>query len=163
MAVSTKDCISTLNHLIETCKDAEEGFRNAAENVKDSKLQSFFNECARERGQMAADLQIEVTRLGGSPEKTGSVTGAVHRGWMSIKASFTGKDDHSILEEAERGEDSAVNAYQDALGEELPSDLRAIVQQQYHKVQQAHNQVRTLRDSTDKSGNPNYRENLVRQ
>ena len=29
---TTKDYISTLNGLIETCKDGEEGFRNAAVN-----------------------------------------------------------------------------------------------------------------------------------
>lgn len=153
MAVSTRDIASTLNDLVETNKDAEEGFRNAAENVNDSRLSTIFNECSRERAQMASDLQIEVTRIGGKPQKSGSVAGAVHRGWISIKSTFTGKSDHAILEEAERGEDAAVKAYQNALAEELPTDIRSIVQEQYQKVQKSHAEIRSLRDSTDAGRN----------
>ena len=40
----TKEAISTLNSLIETLKDGQEGFRQAAEAVKDSQLKSTFNE-----------------------------------------------------------------------------------------------------------------------
>ena len=153
MAVSTRDMASTLNDLVETNKDAEEGFRNASENVRDSRLRSMFNDYSRERAQMASDLQIEVTRIGGKPQKSGSIAGAVHRGWIGIKSTLTGKSDHAILEEAERGEDAAVKAYQNALAEELPTDIRSIVQDQYQKVQKAHAEIRSLRDSTDPDKN----------
>ena len=56
-----------------------------------------------------------------------------------------------ILEEAERGEDVAVKAYKDALAQDLPSDLQSTVRLQYEQVQQAHNQVRALRDQTSTS------------
>ena len=146
---STKDFISTLNNLIETCKDGEQGFRKAAENVKRSDLQSLFREYASQRSQFASELQMEVTRLGGEAEKSGSVSGTLHRGWIDVKSAVTSKDDHSVLEEAERGEDSAVKNYQDALGQDLPSDLCSIVERQYQHVQQAHNRIRSLRDNTE--------------
>ena len=47
-------------------------------------------------------------RLGGRPEEGGSVSGAVHRGWMNIKDAVAGHDDKAIIAEAERGEDVAV-------------------------------------------------------
>ncbi len=143
---STKDYISTLNDLVETCKDGAEGFQKAAENVKLSDLKTLFNEYAQQRQKFASELQMEISRIGGDPATGGSVAGAVHRGWMDIKGAFTGKDDHTILEEAERGEDVAIRAYQDALGVDLPSDLRSVVDRQYQIVQQAHRNVRSLRD-----------------
>lgn len=146
---STKDYISTLNNLIETCKDGEQGFRKAAEDVKRSDLQTLFNEYASQRSQFASELQMEVTRLGGDAEKSGSVSGALHRGWIDVKSAVSTKDDHSVLEEAERGEDSAVKNYQNALAADLPSDLRSMVERQYQKVQQAHNRIRSLRDNTE--------------
>jgi uncharacterized protein (TIGR02284 family) len=146
---STKDYISTLNNLIETLKDGEEGFHKAAENVKRSDLKTLFNEYSRQRSQFASELQMEVTRLGGDAEKSGSVSGALHRGWIDVKGAVTSKDDHSVLEEGERGEDSAVKNYQTALGEDLPGDLRSIVEQQYQHIQQAHNRIRSLRDNTE--------------
>ena len=39
-----KEIISTINSLIETLKDGQEGFKQAAEAVKDTSLKSLFNE-----------------------------------------------------------------------------------------------------------------------
>jgi uncharacterized protein (TIGR02284 family) len=147
-SASTKDYVSTLNNLIETCKDGEEGYRKAAENVQRTDLQNLFQQFASQRGQFANELQREVTRIGGKPETSGTVGGAMHRGWMDVKGSVSGKDDHSVLEEAERGEDAAVNAYQEALGKDLPSDLRSVVEREYQLIQKAHNQIRSMRDNT---------------
>lgn len=151
---STKDYISTLNNLIETLKDGEQGFRKAAEDVKSSNLRSVFSEYSSQRSQFASELQMEVTRLGGDAEKSGSVAGAMHRGWIDVKSAVTNRDDHNILEEAERGEDVALKSFQKALAEELPSDLRSIVEQQYRHIQQAHDRIRSLRDSTEGTQTP---------
>ena len=42
----------------------------------------------------------------------------------------------------------AVNAYQEALGKDLPSDIRSLVESEYQLVQKAHNQIRSMRDHT---------------
>jgi uncharacterized protein (TIGR02284 family) len=144
----TKDYVSTLNDLIETCKDGEEGFKKAAENVQRTDLKNVFQQFSLQRAQFAAELQQEVARIGGKPETSGSVSAAMHRGWIDVKGSVSGKDDHSVLEEAERGEDMAVNAYQEALGKDLPSDIRSLVESEYQLVQKAHNQIRSMRDHT---------------
>src|SRR5688572_9812141 len=109
------DLVSTLNTLIETCQDGEQGFRAAAENVRDTNVKSVFSEIAHQRHQFAEELKGEVQRLGGQPEQGGSVAGAAHRGWMQIKGALTGQDDPSIISEAERGEDVAVATYRRAL------------------------------------------------
>src|SRR4026209_431556 len=113
--MDSKKITSTLNDLIETCRDGQNGFREATENVKSPDLKAFLNEVPTERAQVVNELQLEVRRLGGEPETTGSAAGALHRAWMDIKGTLAGKDDHTILVECERGEDSAVEAYTDAL------------------------------------------------
>lgn len=138
--------ISVLNNLIETCKDGELGFKTAAEGLKSSVLKTKFLEYSRERGAMARELQNEVSRLGGDPEKSGSMSGSMHRGWLDIKAIVTGNDDHAILAEAERGEDVAKSAYENALKESLSATVQMIVQQHAAKVRSAHDAVRDLRD-----------------
>ncbi len=75
MAIDKDYVISTLNGLIETCKDGQQGFQTAAEAVKDSDLKTLFHSYAQERGRMVAELQAEVRSLGGDPEKSGSVAG----------------------------------------------------------------------------------------
>lgn len=146
----TDQVISTLNELIETCKDGQQGFRTAADLVKDASLKSLFDGYSREREQFVTDLQAEVGRLGQKPERTGSTAGALHRGWINIKSMATGASEASIIAEAERGEDSAVRTYQDALNQNLPSQIRSIVQRQYAAAKAAHDRVRDLEKATSK-------------
>jgi uncharacterized protein (TIGR02284 family) len=147
-----KEIISTVNSLIETLKDGQEGFRQAAEAVKDSELKSLFNEYSSQRSRFAGELQNQARQLGESdPETTSSVAGSMHRTWINLKSAITKGDDHAILAECERGEDSAVNEYKKAMEADLSSPLRETVSRQYSEVKQAHDRVRNLRDSRKKS------------
>src|SRR5688572_20263365 len=148
-AASNDDVISTINGLIETCKDGQDGFKEAAEGVERSDLKSLFYEFSQQRSQFAGELQELVRTLGGDPEKSGSVAAALHRGWINIKSAVTGKDEGAILNECERGEDSAKNAYKSALEEPLPANVIETVQTQYVAVQAAHDRVKALRDATN--------------
>jgi uncharacterized protein (TIGR02284 family) len=143
--------IATLNGLIETCKNGEEGFRTAAEGVSDQGVKVAFAKIARARWQMARELQDEVQGLGGQPETSGSIGGAVHRGWMNIKALVAGQDDQAIIAEAERGEDIAKAAYDSALQEPLPPQVLALVERQAVQVRAAHDQVRAMVKSARRS------------
>jgi uncharacterized protein (TIGR02284 family) len=147
MSTTTHSIASVLNSLIETCKDGQEGFRNAAENVKDADFKSLFSELSMQRQQFVSELQTLVRGLGEGMEETGSVAGALHRGWIDLKASLTSGDEHAILSECERGEDSAVAEYREALEHgDLPANLRAVIRQQFMGVQASHDRVRDLRD-----------------
>ncbi len=144
MAIENDDVISTLNNLIETCKDGQNGFRTAAEEVKNPELVSLFNSYSQQRAGFAAELQNEVRILGEDPEQTGSTAAALHRGWMDIKSTVTGGDEGAIIFECERGEDSAVKAYEDALKSTLPGNIRTTVEAQFTKVKEAHDRIRSL-------------------
>jgi uncharacterized protein (TIGR02284 family) len=144
--------ISTLNSLIETLKDGQEGFRQAAEAVRDSALKSLFGEYSMQRAKFAGELQNEVVRLGeAKPEENSSVAGSLHRAWINLKSAITSQDDHAILAECERGEDSALKEYQKAMEQELASPLRETVSRQYAEVKIAHDRIRNLRDAAKKS------------
>ena len=145
--MDSKKAISTLNDLIETCRDGQNGFKEAAENVKSPDLKTFLNQIALERAQFVNELQLEVRTLGGDPQKSGSATAAMHRGWIDIKGTLTGKDDHSILSECERGEDSAVEAYKDALKVGLPTKILSTVERQFQSIKLVHDRVKQMRDS----------------
>ncbi len=152
MATDNDDVISTLNNLIETCKDGENGFRTAADGVKNAELKTLFNTYSQQRAQFAAELQGEVRRLGGDPEKTGSVAATLHRGWINIKSTVTGEDEGAVIAECERGEDSAVRNYQDAMKETLPANVQSLVQRQFAQIKQAHDRIRDLERAS--SSNP---------
>ena len=145
--MNNDEVVSTLNNLIETCKDGQQGFKSAAEGVEKTQLKTFFYEMDQQRSQFVGELQTLVRGLGGDPETTGSLGGAIHRGWINIKSVVTGKDELAILNEAERGEDVAKNTYKEALEKALPANILAVVQNQYTAVQASHDTVKSLRDT----------------
>lgn len=148
----TKETISTLNSVIETLKDGQEGFRQASEAVSDSQLKSYLSELSLQRSKFAGELQSHIVQMGDSePETTSSTAGALHRAWINMKSAITSRDDHAILSECERGEDSAVSEYKKAMEAELPSPARDIISRQYTDVKAAHDRVKALRDSSEKS------------
>lgn len=142
-----KEVVSTLNDLIETCKDGEQGFKTCAENVENPQIKSKLSQHAGECATGAQELQGIVRSLGGEAETTSSVSGSMHRGWVDIKAAITGKDEVAVLNECERGEDIAVASYRNALDKELPSDIRSVVERQFHGVMRNHDQVKQMRNS----------------
>jgi uncharacterized protein (TIGR02284 family) len=136
-----------LNGLIETSKDGQYGFQSAAETVKNADFKSLFTELSAQRQLFVDELQALVRELGEEVEKAGSLAGTLHRGWIDIKAALSSGDEHAVLAECERGEDSAVSAYREALEQnELPQKFREVIERQYVGVKTAHDRVRDLRD-----------------
>lgn len=146
-APANDEVISTLNGLIETCRDGQEGFKQAAEGVERSDLKTLFYEFSQQRASFVGELQDVVRTLGGDPENSGSFAGALHRGWLNIKSAVSGRDEGVVLDECERGEDSAKSAYKNALETSLPAYVAQVVQDQYTAILSAHDRVKALRDA----------------
>lgn len=141
--------ITVLNNLIETLKDGQEGFKQAAENVSDPKLKSLFHDYSNQRSRFATALQAEARQHGETkPETSSSATGALHRGWINLKSAITGRNEHAILAECERGEDSAVEEYKKALDDGLSPSAEELVSRQFAEIKAAHDRIRGLRDAT---------------
>src|SRR6187551_1888435 len=138
-----------IDNLIETLKDGQEGFKQAAEAVNDPKLKSLFLDYSQQRSRFAAELQSEARRHGETePETSSSATGAMHRGWINLKSAITGGDEHAILAECERGEDSAVAEYKKALADGLSPSAQEVVSRQFAEIKAAHDRIKSLRDAT---------------
>jgi uncharacterized protein (TIGR02284 family) len=143
---------TVMDNLVETLRDGQEGFKRAAETVKDPQLKSLFDEYSRQRGRFLVELRSQAQ----SPEEReskarGSATGALHRGRINLKSAVTRGDDHAILAECERGEDSAVAEFRKALDNGLSAPVQEIVSHQYAEIKQAHDRVKHLRDASKKS------------
>jgi uncharacterized protein (TIGR02284 family) len=135
---------STLERLIRTCIDGQKGFESAAENVSDLNLKRLFESYAQQRTEFAAELQQELRRIGEEPTDTGHASAALHRGVMEVKAAVSGGNEGAVISECERGEDLAVEAYESALRASLPDELRSLVERQFLRIKEAHDQIRSL-------------------
>jgi uncharacterized protein (TIGR02284 family) len=140
------NAVSVIEALIETCKDGQKGYQDAASHVKRSDLKTYFNEQSLERSRFAGELEAELIHLGKPDKKvSGSASAAMRRAWIDTKVALGGGD-KTILESVEAGEDKAKESYQKALSGTLPTNVAEIVRRQAASVQRAHDKVRDLRD-----------------
>lgn len=71
----------------------------------------------------------------------------MHRTWMDIKAFFSGNSDEAMLEEAIRGDEAALEEYNEVLENELlPVSVGSIIREQRIKIQLDLSQVKSLED-----------------
>jgi len=125
---------AVLNHLIETCKDAERGFRHVADYATDPAVRTLFLDIASQRARFAADLLPHAQRLGGARETEGTTAGALHRTWIDLRNALSRDHVSAIVHEAERGEHFSLGVYRDALDGLLPPTVRDVVESQYQEI-----------------------------
>jgi uncharacterized protein (TIGR02284 family) len=146
-AAMVDEVASTLNQLIQSCKDGESGFASAAKAVEAPALRRLFQSFSQQRAEFAAELELEVRRLAQDPIQSGHAIAALHRSWMDIKAGIVGRGDGQVIRESEWGENHAIHSYEKALGTPLPQDLRLIVERQSSQMIEAREQIRSLERS----------------
>src|ERR1035437_1149742 len=132
-----EETISCLNGLIETSRNGELGYAEAARLVEGTRLQTVLEGYSKERGGFVKALQAEVRKLGGTPAESGTLGAALHRGWMEFKAVATLGDGGAILAACETGEDSAWTPYREATDSGISGESRALVDQQFEKIKEA--------------------------
>ena len=139
-----------LNELIETLKDGEKGYADAMTDVEDTNLKETFKKFSAQRAEYITEIEDQMFKLNLKPDEESSVTGTIHRAWIDLKSALTSKDNKAVLNECERGEDYAQKAYQTALkAQDLPANLKSVIEKQYQGVTAAHDQIKSLRDSSN--------------
>jgi uncharacterized protein (TIGR02284 family) len=140
------DTISALNTLIATTIDSVTGYEDSAQNIDNHRFAEIFRERANERQRIVEELRSEVRRLGGEPEDGGSFLGKAHQRFEDLKAAITGRDEKSIVNEVERGEDYLKEKWQAALQSgDLHEETHDLVERCYQSIKSGHDQMSQLK------------------
>ncbi|MBK6730055.1 MAG: PA2169 family four-helix-bundle protein [Bacteroidetes bacterium] len=147
---TNKEVSDILNDLILINNDRIEGYEKAIKNLGDGSidLKATFNQMVDQSRGLKQDLVAEVGKLGGDVADGTTNSGKIYRAWMDVKATFTGNDRQTALNNCEFGEDAAQKAYNEALKDEDLTDhsARKLVSDQKDKLKRSHDIIKGLRD-----------------
>jgi uncharacterized protein (TIGR02284 family) len=149
----TEQALEALQELLGNARDSDRGFMEAAEHTETPSLREFLERCAGACRDAAGELQDQIATLGGEPQDSGTVTGAAHRVWLQIRGLFGGATDEAILVECERAQAAALQRMVQALQQNLPADVHAMVLRQFECTQRNHDMVRSMRATAAASAN----------
>ncbi|PKB00571.1 uncharacterized protein (TIGR02284 family) [Flavobacteriaceae bacterium MAR_2009_75] len=137
MNADVKSIENKLQEVIDKNEDAVKGFEKAAENSKEVSTKNYFLGRIENRKSFLTQLKNAVPELQLGNEKIeGTTAGAAHRTWMDVKAFFSGDNDESMLEEAVRGDKSAIKEYSEVIAEtQVPARVKEILREQRSTIQ----------------------------
>ncbi|GAC1514433.1 MAG: hypothetical protein NVS1B11_29140 [Terriglobales bacterium] len=123
--------IRIVEKLIETCRDGEKGYQDAAAHVKRPDLKSYFEAQSAECRRFAVELQAGLSKLGKPKKKeSGSVSAVLHRAWIDAKAILGARGQIHLRFSGARW-DRAKEVYEETLiGLKLDVSLASLVQRQ---------------------------------
>lgn len=151
MTSQTLDLRDAMNHLIEVCHDSQNMFAAASNAVASEEplLKAELMQYSFQHGDFALDLEHEMAAIGEEPVRHGTISGAMHRGWMNLKHAVSSDERYAVLDECLKSENTALEAYQSALSADLPSPVPSVVQTQYAAVERVRDRIHSLRDVAD--------------
>jgi uncharacterized protein (TIGR02284 family) len=147
---NNKETIETLNDLVLINNDRILGYEDALKDLGEDEdnLKPLFLELIDQSHRFKEQIAKEIEVLGSDVEGGTSTSGKIHRTWLNVKAAFSGHSEKSILEECEFGEDAIKKAYETALAEDhVPNFIREILNEQLGYLIEAHDEIKSLRDS----------------
>lgn len=136
--------------LMKTLENGKEGFEKAASLVEQNSPQTAatFRRLSQQRSALYDELHKMAKDYGDPVEESGTLSAALHRGWMTVKDAVSGENPTGALDAAEQGEEHAVKEYEKALAmPDLSSGLRLVLVRQMTEVSNAHAEVKALRDA----------------
>lgn len=130
-----------LQNIVKALIDGQQGFQSIGESVADESLKTFFFaeslEQAKFRGELEAVLHQEGVR---DVETHGTANGTLLRVWGELKNKLGGGD-KALLSTAEEASRDTLQAYNEALGYELPLPVRQILVNQGTHIEGIHDQI----------------------
>ena len=139
-----------LAELVIINNDRYEGYKTAEKETDDSDLKSLFTKFSLQSKGFSEELRKLIPFSEETPERDDTkLSGKFYRAWMDVKAALTGKSRKTILSSCETGEDVALKTYKDILEspETLSPELLTLIRSQKSELQQAHDLIKTMRDS----------------
>ncbi len=130
-----------LDDAVRALQDGVRGYMTAADEVSNAILATNLRKLAKSREAVldqliavAADEARDITEAEG-----GTITGALHRGWMRVKSAVGGDD--AVIEAAKNGEAEAVDRLQKVLDSQLAPKVEEAIRRAMLDIETATKQL----------------------
>ncbi len=139
--------IKVLNGLVEGLIDSAQGYHEGAVNAPGEAYRDWFEGRASERRRVAEELKAAVRERGGSPEEDRSILSKAQRAFSDISHALL-RNEVSMIDTVERGEDQLKSRFERALADEaLSATTKESIRRAYGEVCAGSDQLGALKHS----------------
>ena len=135
-----------LNQLIETARDGERFYQDAASKAQSAELRGVFRQMADVRQRLIDELGTQVIARGEVPSTDQTFGGAARKIYADLMAPLARDPDVHYLARLEEAEDRLLQRYQKALRQAPTPEVAAILRRHEPTVWAAYDRMKALRD-----------------
>jgi uncharacterized protein (TIGR02284 family) len=145
MQATTLKVEDALYRLEEICREGEQRYKTAADLVGDQRLKAELLRYSQQRAEFLGELTKAAGELHRTPQGPGPLAGA--HGRFNIGA---GDSQSTVLAECERGEEEAIEAYQQAILAGVPWPVGDLVARQLRVITSTRDRIQSLGEAARK-------------
>jgi uncharacterized protein (TIGR02284 family) len=137
-----------LDELMQTLEDGMEGFESALEKLDPVTSQAeitLFGSLIQQRRDFRQELRTLSATMDHEVKETGTVAAKLHRSWMGLKDLVSGSDAGGVVDAAEQGEAHALKVFTEACAQDLPTELKVVVEHQRSAIAASHAHIEQLK------------------
>lgn len=149
MNISNESMTEVLNRMLRTCYDSQQGYKAAAEHISSSIISKLLNDYSVQRGRYANELIDEILKYCGAPVAADGIVQNVKRGWQNLTDVLNKKDVNAIIHECRKGDEAAMDQYEQILAENLPPMTKSMLMKHYEGMRQSVSRLKVLQKTTD--------------
>lgn len=130
-----------LDDAVRILHDGVRGYSTAADEISNTILATRMRELAKSREEVLGHLMsVAADESNVTPQEDGgTITGALHRGWMKVKSAVAG--DEAIIEAAKTGESEAIDRLREVLEEDIDPAIEASIRKAMLDIESATEQL----------------------
>lgn len=133
MAMETGEMYERINDLMHLDVDAVRAYDEAIEKVDDAEVSARLREYRQDHQRHVEDLRAAVMRVGGQPEEARpDFKGMLIEGMTKLRSAM---GEEQALKAMRQNEETTNRDYREALGWDMPEDIRDIFQRGYEDEQ----------------------------
>jgi uncharacterized protein (TIGR02284 family) len=135
--------IDLLNELIATNRGILAVYRTAVERLENEPNKELLQGYMKQHETFVTELSNLVTKYGGTPVTAADGSSLVKKAWVTLKSAVT-EGDGPMLAEVAQDAEKVLEAYGEAMGEELPDDARDLIRKHLSQAHLAHEKLSAL-------------------
>lgn len=149
MSDARKNEIKALHNLLDTAVDGRKGYAQAIEKCTDASapLKAYLSDAQHGCTKAAQEIRDILRSYGEKADDDGTISGAMHRGWIATRTTFSPDAEAAFVSEIVRGEEHAVKSYEKALEQIATPHVRSEISEQLQGLRQNLTKAKTFQRS----------------
>lgn len=136
---------SSLADLVQMLNDGVDFYLGAAGKVGDPALIECFQRMSFLKKTIASDLNAEIALEGDKPRESGTLAGAIRKGYADLLAKFGDDNARQYISQLEEHEDRMLAAFREALLSDPSSRVRELALLYFPEIEKMHADMRRLK------------------